>query len=71
MISSFGRILVKIGRVSKEFQRYLLQGQELRHIGDYVEPRGVSRQQAEEAVRQARQFLDLAQEMIGSLHESG
>ena len=61
----FGEHFVKDGSVRREFLTYLNDGMAVRHAGDYRKGRPVTREQAEEQIAHAGQFLDLARKMIG------
>ncbi len=66
--AAFGEHFVKTGVVPPEFHRYLIQGMEVRHAGDYG--RGsttVTPDEASEQIAHAEEFLRLAQHLIGPL----
>lgn len=67
VIAAFGREFVQKEKVPREFHRYLSDAQELRFDGDYGSPADVSREQAEESVRRAGEFLKLAERLLGPL----
>jgi uncharacterized protein (UPF0332 family) len=65
VISAFGRELAKTGEVPTEFHRFLIRGMEVRHTGDYDSSQGVTPEEAEEQLKRAAQFVELA-EKLGS-----
>jgi uncharacterized protein (UPF0332 family) len=67
VIAAFGQYFVHTGKVPTEFHRFLLDGQDLRHTGDYGELHAVSFNQAREQLTHAEQFLELAERLIGPL----
>lgn len=64
VISAFGRLFAKTGRVSAEFHRYLKEAQEDRTGADYGETYSVSPEEAEDHVQKAGRFLELAENLI-------
>jgi uncharacterized protein (UPF0332 family) len=64
---AFGRYFAKAGIVPVEFHRYLIHAMELRHVGDYGRPKSISQDVAEEQVRLAEQFLEVARKQIGTV----
>jgi uncharacterized protein (UPF0332 family) len=67
VISAFGRKLARTGRVPVKFHQYLIRAQELRNAGDYGELDAVTSDRAAESIAQAEEFLELAQNSIGTL----
>lgn len=67
VIAAFGRHFARTGKVPVEFHRFLRDGQDLRHTGDYGERHAVTFDQAREQVSRAEQFLELAERLIGPL----
>ena len=67
VISAFGREFASTGRVSVEFHRFLIKAQELRNAGDYGQLNAVTAEQSTEQIIRAEQFLELAQNLIGTL----
>ena len=65
VISAFGRLFAKTGRVPAEFHRYLKEAQEDRTGADYGETYSVSPEEAEDHVQKAARFLELAGDLIG------
>jgi uncharacterized protein (UPF0332 family) len=65
--AAFGEHFAKTGIVPSEFHRYLLRGMEVRHAGDYGKSRKVTREEAQEQITHAEQFLELAERLIGPL----
>ena len=64
VIDAFGQRFVKTGRVPTEFYRYLIQGMERRHAGDYGSRGQVRPEQAAEQIAHAREFLEVAERLI-------
>jgi uncharacterized protein (UPF0332 family) len=67
VISAFGREFARTGRVAVEFHQFLIRAQDLRNAGDYGQLNAVTAQQANEQITHAEQFLELAQNLIGTL----
>jgi uncharacterized protein (UPF0332 family) len=67
VISAFGREFARTGRVPVEFHQFLIRAQDLRNAGDYGQLNAVTAQQANEQITRAEQFLELAQNLIGTL----
>ena len=67
VIAAFGEKFAHAGRVPTEFHRFLLEAQESRHDGDYGPRNAVSPQQAQERVRHAGRFLEVATQLIGPI----
>jgi uncharacterized protein (UPF0332 family) len=67
VIAAFGQHFAQTGKVPVEFHRFLIDGQDLRHTGDYGERHAVTFDQAREQVGHAEQFLELAERLIGPL----
>jgi uncharacterized protein (UPF0332 family) len=67
VISAFDRKFARTGRVPVKFHQYLIRAQELRNAGDYGELGAVTSDRAAESIAQAEEFLELAQNAIGTL----
>ena len=67
VISAFGREFARTGRVPVKFHQFLIRAQELRNAGDYGEIDAVTANQAADSIAQAEEFLNLAQNAIGTL----
>lgn len=67
VLAAFGERLTKSGLVPREFHRYLLDGEDSRHVGDYDLGPGLTSGEATEQMRRAQEFLDLAERLIGPL----
>jgi len=67
VISAFGREFARRNRVPVEFHRFLIDAQDLRNAGDYGQLNAVTVEQANEQITHAEQFLELAQNLIGTL----
>jgi uncharacterized protein (UPF0332 family) len=65
VLAAFGEHLTKPGLVPSQFHRYLLDGEDSRHVGDYDLGPGLSAAEAAEQIRRAQEFLDLAAQLIG------
>lgn len=71
VVAAFGERFAKTGLVPANFHRYLLDGEDSRHVGDYDIGPGLSADEAEEQIRHAHEFLDLAERLIGPTSEAG
>ena len=67
VISAFGREFARTNRVPVEFHQFLIRAQNLRNAGDYGQLNAVTIEQANEQIIHAEQFLELAQNLIGTL----
>ena len=67
VIGAFGREFARTGRVPAEFHRFLIDAQDLRNSGDYGGIDTVTVEQAAELINCAEQFIELAQNLIGTL----
>lgn len=67
--AAFGKHFSKTGIVPSEFHRYLIHGMEVRHIGDYGMEKDITREESEEQILHARQFIELAERILGSISE--
>lgn len=67
VISAFGREFARTDRVPAEFHRFLIDAQDLRNAGDYGQLNAVTTEQANEQIIRGEQFLELAQNLIGTL----
>ncbi len=67
VIAAFGEQFAKTGRVPPEFHRYLIQAQDNRNLGDYDIRSGLSRTDAAEQIEHARQFIALAERLVGPI----
>lgn len=66
VISAFGQHFARAGRVPREFHRYIIKAEELRRQGDYwLDLPG--KEEAEEQISHAQEFLELAERLIGPL----
>jgi len=64
VIAAFGQHFVKTGRVSQEFHRYLIEGEDSRNVGDYDAISGFDKKEALEQIHHAAAFLELACELL-------
>ena len=70
VIAAFGRELAHTGKVPTDFHRWLIEAEELRNDGDYG-PRGaVDPPEALKVIDRAKQFLELAERLIGPIPDS-
>lgn len=65
VLAAFGEHLAKPGLVPAQLHKYLLDGEDSRHVGDYDLGPGLSAAEADEQIRRAQEFLDLAARLIG------
>lgn len=70
VISAFGRDFTRTGLVPVEFHRYLIDAQDLRNQGDYDIDSAITEDEANELIGKAKQFLELAQRLLGDLPAS-
>lgn len=70
VIAAFGRRFTRTGMVPPEFHRYLIDGQDMRTVGDYGTGPGLTQAQAGEQISRAERFLELATRLIGPLPPS-
>jgi len=66
VLAAFGEHFTKTGIVPAHFHKYLLDGEDSRHIGDYDIGPGLSADEANEQIAHAREFIDLSERVIGS-----
>lgn len=64
VIAAFGRDFAHQDRVPREFHRFILEAQELRHHGDYDAQATVTPEKATEQIGRARRFLDLGRQSM-------
>jgi uncharacterized protein (UPF0332 family) len=64
VIAAFGRRFARPGVIPAEFHRYLIDGQDMRTVGDYGTGPGLTRAQAAEQIARAERFLELADRLI-------
>lgn len=67
VIGAFGREFARTDRVPAEFHRFLIDAQDLRNAADYGQLNAITVEQATEQITHAEQFLELAQNWIGTL----
>jgi uncharacterized protein (UPF0332 family) len=67
VVAAFGRRFANTGIVPVEFHRYLIDGQDMRTIGDYSTGCRLTEAEASEQVARAVRFLELAERLIGPL----
>ena len=70
VISAFGRDFARTGLVPVEFHRYLIDAQDLRNQGDYDIDSAITEDEANELIGKAKQFLELAERLLGDLPDS-
>jgi len=58
VIGAFGKLFAKTNKFDDRFHRYLLDAQDIRHIGDYSIGPGVTAEQVEESTQWANDFLE-------------
>jgi len=64
VISSFGKNFTKSGALPPELHRYLRDAFRLRQLGDYGAPGSIDKDKAEELIRQAKEFIELAEKYL-------
>ncbi len=60
VISAFGRDFARLGKVPREFHRFLIDAQALRQTGDYGKFQAISVQQATLQIERADKILNFA-----------
>ena len=70
VISAFGRDFARTGLIPVEFHRYLIDAQDLRNQGDYDIDSAITEAEANQLIGHAKQFLELAQRLLGDLPDS-
>ena len=65
VISAFGQTFIKTGLLPEKFHRYLIDGQNKRHEGDYDADETVSEEGAKQQIQHAQEFLELAEKHFG------
>ena len=64
VLAAFGKHFAKTGIVPAEFHRYLIEGMEIRHAGDYASAKIISQEQSAEQIERVKQFVDLANRIL-------
>jgi uncharacterized protein (UPF0332 family) len=64
VIAAFGRRFARTGMVPAEFHRYLIDGQDMRTVGDYSTGPGLTAAQAAEQIARAERFLNQADRLL-------
>ncbi|HXG64192.1 MAG TPA: HEPN domain-containing protein, partial [Blastocatellia bacterium] len=67
VIAAFGQYFAKTGRVPVEFHRYLIEAEQSRNVGDYDIGPGLSKDEAEQQLTRAEQFIKLAENLMGPI----
>jgi uncharacterized protein (UPF0332 family) len=70
VIAAFGREFARPGAVPTELHRFLIEGQELRHAGDYGTGDEIAPEAAGEQIDRAEKFLAVAKEALRDIDES-
>ncbi len=71
VIAAFGKQFAKTGEAPVEYHRALITGEDLRLRGDYSVVYEVTREEAEEQVRRAEQFLVFAGQFLSRHRPEG
>lgn len=64
VIAAFGQHFAKTGEVPAEFHRYLIEGQDSRNIGDYDLAGRLGRDESEQQIHRAEEFLVFAETFL-------
>jgi uncharacterized protein (UPF0332 family) len=64
VISAFGRLFAKTGRMSAELHRYLIEGASSRNVGDYDAGPSLSGDDANEQLGRAEEFLKATEQLL-------
>ena len=65
VIAAFGREFAKAGTLDPKFHRYLIDAQDLRHVGDYGVAPQVTTDQVQEVLCWTQEFLSVAERYLG------
>lgn len=65
--AAFGQHFARTGKVPAEFHRFLLDAQDVRLSADYDYEDEVDIEQAQTHIARAREFIDLAERLLGPL----
>lgn len=68
--NAFAEHFVRTGIAPPEFHKYLTRGMEVRHVGDYGSEEKVSEEESTEQIARAKQFIELAERLIGPIPPS-
>ena len=66
VIAAFGKEFARTGRIDPKYHRYLLDAQDVRNIGDYGIGPTISEDQAQETIRWADEFIEIAEVWVSS-----
>jgi uncharacterized protein (UPF0332 family) len=58
VIGAFGREFAKTGALDPKFHRWLIDAQDIRNVGDYGVGVKISKEQTNEVLGQAKEFID-------------
>ena len=64
VVGAFGREFAKTGKLDATFQRWLIDAQDLRNVLDYGVGIGITRQQANELIGPAKEFIEMPREYL-------
>jgi len=67
VIAAFGQHFVKPGLAPAELQRFLVEGQDLRNVGDYRWDCSVTHDDAATQLERAEKFIEAAERLIGPI----
>ncbi len=70
VVTHFGQHFVQTGYADRQYSRILARAMQAREASDYDPRTRASREDAEQAVREAKAFLEKAREILRSLGES-
>jgi uncharacterized protein (UPF0332 family) len=66
VVGAFGREFAKTAKLDAKFHRWLIDGQDLRNVGDYAVGSTVSSAQADELLAQARELVESGRDYLES-----
>lgn len=66
VISAFGKYFSKTDLVDKKFHRYLIEGFEIRQVGDYETREEISKEASLEMIKRAKKFLKVGKDYLKS-----
>jgi uncharacterized protein (UPF0332 family) len=71
VIAAFGQHYAATGLVPKEYHRYLIHAFDERNVADYETGQDLTSADVVEEIRHAKEFVSLAERMLGPVSEDG
>ncbi len=63
-IGAFGRCFTKKGRLDSKFHRYLIDAEDFREVADYTPCAPIAPEKVEQMIKQASEFLTMAEDFL-------